>query len=115
MARFTGIPSLSQANIDPWQAAVLEALKENVELLTGTRGEADGASRALLKGQVTTATPAAPQFTALTARGTGITISNAQVPLLADYVSLLRDVQLLANDVARLRATVDTLIQQLRA
>lgn len=114
MARFTGIPSLPQSNIDPWQMSVLGALKENVELLTGTRGEADGASRALLKGQITTQTPA-PQFTALSARGSGVTINNAQVPSLSDYVSLLRDVQLLANDVARLRATVDTLIQQLRA
>jgi hypothetical protein len=115
MARFTGIPSLAQANIDPWQMAVLNSLKENVELLTGTRGEADGASRALLKGQMTTSPPAALQFTALSARGVGVTISGAQVPTLADYVSLLRDVQLIANDVARLRATVDTLIQQLRA
>jgi hypothetical protein len=115
MARFTGIPSLAQTNIEPGQLAVIEAIKENVELLTGTRGEADGASRAVLKGQMTTAQVPAPQFTALTARGAGVTISNAQVPLLADYVSLLRDVQLLANDVARLRATVDTLIQQLRA
>lgn len=115
MARFTGIPSLPQANIDAWQMSVLGALKENVELLTGTRGEADGASRALLKSQITVSQPAAPQFTALSARGAGLTISGAQVPSLADYVSLLRDVQLIANDVARLRATVDTLIQQLRA
>lgn len=115
MARFTGIPSLPQSNIDAWQMSVLGSLKENVELLTGTRGEADGASRALLKGQVTVSQPSSPQFTALTARGSGLTISGAQVPSLSDYVSLLRDVQLLANDVARLRATVDTLIQQLRA
>jgi hypothetical protein len=115
MARFTGIPSLPQSNIDAWQMSVLGALKENVELLTGTRGEADGASRALLKGQVSVAQTATPQFVALSARGSGLTISGAQVPSLADYVSLLRDVQLIANDVARLRATVDTLIQQLRA
>lgn len=115
MARFTGIPSLPQSNIDAWQMSVLGSIKENVELLTGTRGEADGASRALLKGQVTVSQPASPQFTALSARGVGLTISGAQVPSLADYVSLLRDVQLIANDVARLRATVDTLIQQLRA
>lgn len=114
MARFTGVPSLPQANIDAWQLSVLGALKENVELLTGTRGEADGASRALLKGQVTVSRPPAAQFVALSARGVGLTISGAQVPSLADYTSLLRDVQLIANDVARLRATVDTLVQQLR-
>jgi len=115
MARFTGIPSLPQSNIDAWQMSVLGSIKENVELLTGTRGEADGASRALLKGQITVASSATPQFTALSARGVGFTVSGSQVPSLADYTSLLRDVQLLANDVARLRATVDTLIQQLRA
>jgi hypothetical protein len=114
MARFTGIPSLPQSNIDAWQMSILGSLKENVELLTGTRGEADAASRALLRGQITVSQPPAPQFTALTARGAGVTISGAQVPSLADYVSLLRDVQLIANDIARLRATVDTLVQQLR-
>jgi hypothetical protein len=114
MARFTGIPSLPQSNIDGWQMSVLGSIKENVELLTGTRGEADGASRALLRGQITVSQTAAPQFTALTARGAGVSVGGAQVPSLADYISLLRDVQLLANDIARLRATVDTLIQQLR-
>lgn len=115
MARFTGVPSLPQSNIDAWQMSVLGALKENVELLTGSRGEADGASRALLKGQLTVAPPPSPSLTAISARGAGVTISGVQVPTLADYLSLLRDVQLLANDVVRLRATVDTLIQQLRA
>lgn len=115
MARFTGIPSLPQSGIDPWQMSVLGSVKENVELLTGTRGEADNASRALTRGQFTVAPPPAPSLVALSARGTGVTISGVQVPSLNDYISLLRDVQLLANDVARLRATVDTLIQQLRA
>lgn len=115
MARFTGIPSLPQSNIDAWQMSLLGALKENVELLTGSRGEADAASRALLRGQFTVSQPPAPQFIALSARGAGLTVSGVQVPSLTDYVALLRDVQLLANDVSRLRATVDTLIQQLRA
>jgi hypothetical protein len=33
---------------------------------------------------------------------------------LADYIALVQDVQNLANDVARLRAVVETLIVQLR-
>lgn len=114
MARFSGIPALPEGNIDEWQALILNALKQNVELLTGSRGESDGASQALLRGDVSVAPPPAPQFVQLSARGSGVRISNVNVPTLVDYVNLLRDVQTLANDVAQLRSTVTALVQQLR-
>jgi hypothetical protein len=114
MARFSGIPALPEGNIEEWQIAILGPIKQNVELLTGTRGELDGASRALLRGDVDVAAPPASQFVQLSARGVGVTVSGVSVPTLTDYVNLLRDVQALGNDVVRLRATVEALIQQLR-
>lgn len=115
MARFTGIPSLPTAGTDQLQAAILSALKENVELLVGTRGESDGASRALLAGQLTVTRPDASSIAAVSARGSGVSISGAAVPTLQDYQNLVRDVQSVINDVVRLRSTVDTLVQQLRS
>jgi len=115
MARFSGVPALPESNIDEWQTGIIGALKQNVELLTGSRGEVDGASRALLRGDIGVADPAPPQFTQMSARGTGVTLSGVGVPTLNDYVNLLRDVQALSIDVAQLRATVTTLIQQIRS
>jgi len=114
MSRFTSVPDIPQGNIDEWQYRILDALKQNVELLTGTRNETDGASLALTRSDITTKTPGTPQFQGLNARGAGFTISGVQVPSYDDYVSLIRDVNSLAQDVASLRATVTTLINQLR-
>lgn len=114
MARFTAIPDVPQAGVDFWQVQTLTAMKENVELLAGTGGELDGASRAITRGDVGV-TSAPPQtMTRVTAAGAGFTISGVQVPSLDDYSKLITDVQQLANDVAELRATVNTLINQLR-
>jgi hypothetical protein len=115
MARFAGIPSLPQVGVEEWQYRVLNAMKQNVELLIGTRGEQDLTSRALLKSSVAITSAPEPSIRAVSAVGSGLTISGAQVPSLADYQSLVRDVQLLVNDVAVLRAAVNTLISQLRS
>ena len=113
MARFSGIPALPEENVDEWQSLVLGSLKQNVELLTGSRGETDGASRAILRGDLNVAPPPTPQFVQLSARGTGFKVNNVNVPSLTDYVNLLRDVQTLANDVAQLRNTLTALVRQL--
>lgn len=112
--RYTAIPTIPLVGIPEWQAQVLNALKENVELLTGTRGEPDGASAALNIARLTVAVPPAQEMTQVTAQGSGITISGSNVPVLADYVELINDVQRLANDFANLRATLEVLIVQLR-
>jgi hypothetical protein len=114
MARFTGIPEIPQGGIDDWQYRTLDTLKQNVELLAGIRGEADGASAAVLRSSVTTRAPTSANFQGLSATGAGFTISNVQVPSLDDYTALLRDFQALAQDVANLRATVASLINQIR-
>jgi hypothetical protein len=115
MARFTGIPSLPQQGVEEWQYRILTAMKQNIELLVGTRGETDAASRALTKSTITITKAPEPSIRAVSAVGSGFTVSGAQVPSLADYQALVRDVQLLVNDVAELRSTVNTLISQLRS
>jgi hypothetical protein len=115
VARFNAIPPVPQGGLSPWEFATISALKENVELLTGARGgESANANRALIKGQVTVSGAPTQQMTRITAEGNGFTINNVVVPSITDYVKLLRDVQQLANDVANLRNTVNTLIAQLK-
>ncbi len=112
--RFTSIPAVPQTGVDFVQGQILEALRQNVELLAGIRGERDLVSRAVLRGDLTVVPPEAPTFRALTANGAGFVISGASVPSATDYVALLRDVERLAADVAALGATLSTLIRQLR-
>jgi hypothetical protein len=95
-----------------WQFNTMNAMKENLELLIGARGS-DSSVRALTAGQVTVSNPAAQRMTQITAQGVGFTVSGVDVASLADYVKLASNVQQLANDVASLRATVNTLINQL--
>jgi hypothetical protein len=114
-ARYTAIPAIPVVGVEDWQSRVLNALKENVELLTGTRGEQDGASAAVNLSRLTVNLPPAQRMTRITARGGGVTLSGVNVPTLEDYNQALSDMQLMANDIAALRATVDTLIRQLRS
>lgn len=114
MSRFSAIPNPPQAEMSSWQYYMFSALKENVDLLTGARGEKDGASRAITKASITTVPAPAPTMQQITAQGAGVNISGALVPALEDYAQLLKDVQSLANDVAALRNTLNTLIGQLR-
>lgn len=114
MARFTAIPQIPATDISSWQYFTLTAIKENVELLTGTRGEVDGASKALTKGSVAVTGAPEQRMKQVTAQGTGFTLEGATVPSLDDYALLVGNVQSLANDVASLRATLNALITQLR-
>jgi hypothetical protein len=112
-ARFTAIPSIPQGGLNDWQFNTLNAMKENIELLIGARGT-DNSVSAVVKGQITVPNPTTQNMTRVTAQGTGYTIGAATVPSLDDYGKLVSDVQQLANDVASLRATVNTLVNQLK-
>ena len=126
--KYSAIPALPDTGVEQWQAYMLDSIKENVELLNGSRGEDGQASKAITKAQLSVNQPTTQQMTNVTATGAGaavltaFTIVNnsvnvtgrANVPVLEDYNSLLTNVQQLANDVARLRATVDILISQLK-
>jgi hypothetical protein len=113
-SRYTAVPAVPLVGIEEWQSQLLNSLKENVELLTGTRGEADLASAAINRARLTVAVPPAQTMRQVNANGGGVTISGANVPILEDYNQLIVDVQRLANDVSNLRATVEVLITQLR-
>ena len=137
MARFTGIPSLPQSGVEEWNLRTLNAIKQNVELLTGTRGENDRASQALLRSQFTVNPAPLPSLTSVapitvpnsiayinvTPSATGIAVPVAGTlgwtsflsPLVNNAFASAQDVQRLANDVAQLRAIMNTLIQQLKA
>ena len=114
MSRFTAIPAIPTSNVTEWQGQVLNAMKENVELLAGIRGEADLASQAITKGKLTIKSTPTATFSRVSATGKGYTISGQNVADLDDVGKLINDVQLLANDVAALRNTVNALIAQLK-
>lgn len=113
-SRYAAVPAVPLVGVEEWQSQLLNALKENVELLTGTRGETDLASAAINRARLSVSVPPTQDMVRVSASGSGVTISGTNVPVLEDYVQLVTDVQKLANDVANLRATVEVLITQLR-
>jgi hypothetical protein len=113
-SRYTAVPAVPLVGVEEWQSQLLNALKENVELLTGTRGESDFASAAVNRARLTVSAPPTQEMVRVSANASGVTLSGVNVPVLEDYSQLIVDVQKLANDVANLRATVEVLITQLR-
>jgi len=113
-SRFSTIPNIPQQGLSDWQFQTLNAMKENVELLTGARRGGAASAAALTRGSITVAAAPAQTMQRVTAIGTGYTISNVTVPSLDDYVRLVTNVQQIANDVAVLRSTVNALINQLK-
>jgi hypothetical protein len=112
--KFTIIPTIPQDGISTWQFATLNAMKENIELLTGTRGDAALPNSAVTRSSITVASPPVVTMQRVTAQGSGYTISGVTVPSIEDYTNLVSNVQQLAGDVVRLRETVNALIIQLK-
>ena len=110
--RFSAIPNIPQQGLTDWQFVTLNAMKENLELLTGARGSIAGT--AITKGNITVVDAPTQTMQRVTAEGTGYTISGVTVPSLDDYGKLVTNVQQLSNDVAALRTTLNTLINQLK-
>lgn len=113
--QFTAIPAVPQGGLNQWEYSTITALKDNVELLIGARGDMGASSRAITKGQVSVSEAPQQVMRQVTAEGVGFTISDVNVPSMNDYVKLLSNVQQLANDVASIRNTLNALIQQLKA
>ena len=109
--RFTALPNIPQQGLTDWQFTTLNAMKENIELLTGARGTA---TAAVTRGSVTVQNAPTQNMQRVTADGSGFTISGVTVPSLDDYTKLVTNVQQLANDVAALRNTVNALLNQLK-
>ena len=112
--RFAAIPNIPQGGLTDWQFVTLSAMKENIELLTGARGNTASTAAAITKGAITVVPAPVQTMQRVTAEGVGFTISGVNVPSLDDYSKLIGNVQQLANDVAALRATVNALIGQLK-
>ena len=100
MARFVGIPAIPTTDMADWESQVFHSIKENVELLCGTRGESDGASKAITNGNISVSS-----------------MEDQDMKVVSGIVNLqdMADtVQTLANDLAEQRATLNTLIEQLK-
>lgn len=113
MASFTAIPAVPSSTNPTQYYGVLAALKENVEMLTGTRGGAAILNKAIIRGNVTMRV-VETTFRGVTATGAGVAVGGQQVPAYSDYVNLISDVDTLAQDVATLRNAINQLISQLR-
>tara|TARA_X000001382_G_scaffold14370_1_gene9296 strand:+ start:2379 stop:2738 length:360 start_codon:yes stop_codon:yes gene_type:complete len=112
--RFTGIPEIPQKNVPAWQTSILGAMKEDVELLIGQRGEKDSNSKAVTQGAVTLPELNIQSMQQVSAKGKGFTISGQTVADLDDYGKLIVDVQSLANDLKSTRDTLNALIKQIK-
>ena len=110
--RFSAIPNIPQQGLTDWQFVTLNAMKENLDLLTGARGNITGT--AITKGNITVVDVPAQSMQRVTAEGVGYTVSGVTAPSLDDYGKLITNVQQIANDVAALRTTLNTLITQLK-
>ena len=116
--RFVATPELPGEGLLLSQAILFGAIKENVELLTGTRGESDLASRALVRGDITVALVGQQDMTQVTPRSPQGYLHSAisgtdEVASLTALRALTDDVQVLANDLYRTRLALDTLIRNL--
>jgi|TARA_R100001463_G_C3438909_1_gene212346 hypothetical protein len=116
--RFTSVPAVPQGGFTDYQTVLIGAVKENVELLTGLRGEVDTVSKAVTQGQITVNEMGQQKLQQTSAKGNGsvITISGTDYELanLDDFRKLILDVQTLAGDVAQMRATLNFLLRQLK-
>jgi len=73
--RFTSVPAVPQGGFTDYQTVLIGAVKENIELLTGLRGEADVVSKAITQGQVTVNQMGQQKMQQVTAKGDGSTIT----------------------------------------
>lgn len=107
MATYTPIRDIPTSGLNEWEYAILSALKENVEIMMGQRG----GTRAVTTDMVsaTMASPAYQQFLASGAYGGAGPYADG-----ADYGKLVQTVYNIATDLQNLRATVNTLLQQIK-
>jgi hypothetical protein len=110
---YAPLPAVPQVGIPEWQFQFLNGVKQNIEILTGQRG--DTGFQSLIARQVGIRTIGDLNLKQVTAQGAGFTISGVQVAGLDDYSKLIVDVQTLIGDVALIKDVLNTLITQLRS
>jgi len=117
--KFTGIPAIPTEGLADWQAQIFSAIKENVELLIGIRGEVDLASAAIIKGNIRVSSMETQDMRQVKVIGrtwSGISglPSGESVADGGDFIVMRSDLQSLANDVAVTRETINVLLEQLK-
>ena len=109
---YAPLPAVPQVGIPEWQFQFLNGVKQNVEILTGQRG--NSGYEALIAGQVGVQPVGDLNMRQVTATGAGFTISGQNVASLDDHAKLIVDVQTLIGDVAYIKDVLNTLISQLK-
>jgi len=117
--RFTGIPAIPTDGLADWQAQIFSAIKENVELLIGVRGEAGLASAAIIKGNISVSSMSTQDmrqtkvvgktWSGISGLPAGESVADGE-----DFITMRSDLQSLANDVAVTRETINVLLGQLK-
>lgn len=129
MARFVPIPPVPYSGASYWQVQTIGALKQNVELLCGIRGESDLSSAALLKGDVNvdqittvniTTARTLPLYstTSFSYGGNQVLTYNsdsASIPVVINAAAKYSDAVLLLQELENLRVAVANLSAILRA
>lgn len=112
MTSFISIPQLSPEQLTTPQMATIEAIRQNVELLIGDA--AGGDTSAITRNMITVEPEYTRQLEAMSATGTGYSVSGQQMAALDDYRKLIADVTKLSNDVQTLYNMVNSLITQMK-
>jgi len=129
MANFVPIPPVPYAGASDWQVQTIGALKQNVELLCGIRGEKDLASSALLKGDVIvspitfaniTTAQTLPLYTTTSFSYSGNQVltyntDSASIPSVINAAARYSDAVLLLQELKNLREAVIKLSAVLRS
>jgi hypothetical protein len=113
--RFVAVPDIPHTGLEEWQGPLFHAMKEDLELLTNTRGEAGGASAAITRADVQVNELGTQEMhTVNSSKVDGFNISGSDVAGLDSHRALRNDVQGLANDLFRTRETLDFLLRQMK-
>ena len=112
MATFSPIRDIPQTGLSEWEASMLGAMKENIEILINARVVG---VHAVMNDQITVTALATQQMRQTLTTGGYYTISGVNVPTLDDYLQLRIDLQQLANDLAETRSAYNYLLSQLKA
>lgn len=138
MSRFAAMPQAPRFGVSEWEVRILDAMRQNVELLVNQRREADQASVAVLESTYDFSTTLRPtllqrytaqqlyQFQSLDAKIFGVPANFAAVwwdlslqttgfnTTLADNTVSKATMNAVGSDVRALRATVNEIVTRLR-
>ena len=112
MGTFAALRDVPLTGLSEWEASLLGGMKENLELLCGTR---QTGVRAVMSSSIGVAALGTQGMAQTSTTGAYYTITGVDVPTLTDYLQLRQDLQTLANDLAETRNTINTLLSQMKA